>query len=145
MTHWVKKLGIASAFALALGFSLPGEASASPAFCRSGAGHPVHGRSWCIDKGFGLGRSYVRHDDDWRYPRTRYRYDNDRYRYGNDRYRTYDRWRPSWSYTPGYDWRYNNSVRTRRYGAPAYQSGWSDRYRYGSSHGGHRHDRDCRH
>lgn len=27
----------------------------APAFCRSGAGHPVWGRQWCIDKGFGLG------------------------------------------------------------------------------------------
>jgi hypothetical protein len=27
----------------------------SPAFCRSGAGHPVFGRQWCDDKGFGLG------------------------------------------------------------------------------------------
>jgi hypothetical protein len=27
----------------------------APAFCRSGAGHPVHGRQWCLDKGFGLG------------------------------------------------------------------------------------------
>jgi hypothetical protein len=26
-----------------------------PSFCRSGAGHPVWGRQWCIDKGFGLG------------------------------------------------------------------------------------------
>lgn len=26
-----------------------------PAFCRSGQGHPVHGRYWCVDKGFGLG------------------------------------------------------------------------------------------
>ncbi len=26
-----------------------------PAFCRSGAGHPVHGRRWCVEKGFGLG------------------------------------------------------------------------------------------
>jgi hypothetical protein len=26
-----------------------------PSFCRSGAGHPVHGRQWCINKGFGLG------------------------------------------------------------------------------------------
>lgn len=26
-----------------------------PAFCRSGAGHPVHGRQWCIAKGYGLG------------------------------------------------------------------------------------------
>jgi hypothetical protein len=29
--------------------------SGSPAFCRSGAGHPVWGRQWCLDKGFGLG------------------------------------------------------------------------------------------
>lgn len=27
----------------------------APAFCRSGAGHPVGGREWCLDKGFGLG------------------------------------------------------------------------------------------
>jgi hypothetical protein len=27
----------------------------SPSFCRSGAGHPVWGRQWCLDKGFGLG------------------------------------------------------------------------------------------
>ena len=27
----------------------------SPAFCRSGEGHPVWGREWCLDKGFGLG------------------------------------------------------------------------------------------
>jgi hypothetical protein len=26
----------------------------SPSFCRSGAGHPVWGRQWCLDKGFGL-------------------------------------------------------------------------------------------
>lgn len=26
-----------------------------PKFCRTGAGHPVHGRAWCIQKGFGLG------------------------------------------------------------------------------------------
>ena len=143
MTHWVKKLGIASAFALALGFSVPGEASASPSFCRSGAGHPVHGRSWCLDKGFGLGRSYVHYDDYRRSGRARV-YDRSPYRW-NDRYRTYDRWRPSWSYTPGHDWRYNNSVRTRSYRAPSYRSGWVDGYRYGSHHDGHRHDRHCRH
>lgn len=31
--------------------------SPGPAFCRSGAGHPVHGRVWCLEKGFGLGRA----------------------------------------------------------------------------------------
>jgi hypothetical protein len=31
------------------------QAQQGPAFCRSGQGHPVHGRHWCIDKGFGLG------------------------------------------------------------------------------------------
>ncbi|MGH7676908.1 MAG: hypothetical protein ACRENU_00495, partial [Gemmatimonadaceae bacterium] len=28
----------------------------TPSFCRSGTGHPVWGRQWCIEKGFGLGR-----------------------------------------------------------------------------------------
>lgn len=36
----------------------------APSFCRSGAGHPVWGRQWCVDKGFGLGR-----DDDVRWAR----------------------------------------------------------------------------
>lgn len=31
------------------------KARKGPAFCRSGAGHPVHGRRWCLQKGFGLG------------------------------------------------------------------------------------------
>jgi hypothetical protein len=31
-----------------------------PAFCRSGQGHPVHGRQWCRQKGFGLGRENSR-------------------------------------------------------------------------------------
>lgn len=26
-----------------------------PAFCRNGQGHPVHGREWCRQKGFGTG------------------------------------------------------------------------------------------
>lgn len=38
-----------------------------PAFCRSGAGHPVYGRQWCIQRGYGLGRDVrwdrVRWDD----------------------------------------------------------------------------------
>ena len=37
----------------------------APAFCRSGAGHPVWGRQWCADKGFGLG-----YDNDVRWGRT---------------------------------------------------------------------------
>jgi len=32
----------------------------APAFCRSGAGHPVHGRRWCIEKGYGLGVTSAR-------------------------------------------------------------------------------------
>ena len=37
-----------------------------PAFCRSGAGHPVHGWQWCADKGFtGAGvRNSPRQDRD---------------------------------------------------------------------------------
>jgi hypothetical protein len=41
-----------------------------PAFCRSGAGHPVHGRRWCRDKGFPLGSDRLdRRDRDDRYDR----------------------------------------------------------------------------
>lgn len=36
-----------------LGDQRPGDGS--PAFCRSGEGHPVWGREWCIEKRFGLG------------------------------------------------------------------------------------------
>lgn len=34
-----------------------------PPFCRSGAGHPVHGQEWCREKGFGLGSDRVRWED----------------------------------------------------------------------------------
>jgi hypothetical protein len=30
----------------------------APSFCRSGEGHPVWGRQWCINKGFGLGGDF---------------------------------------------------------------------------------------
>ncbi|MEJ2151462.1 MAG: hypothetical protein P8Y29_00585 [Gemmatimonadota bacterium] len=36
-----------------------GRRGRGPAFCRSGAGHPVHGRRWCAQKRFGLGRDIV--------------------------------------------------------------------------------------
>jgi hypothetical protein len=32
-----------------------GNARGGPPFCQNGQGHPVHGRPWCRDKGFGLG------------------------------------------------------------------------------------------
>lgn len=38
----------------------------APPFCRSGAGHPVHGYRWCVDKGFAPPR-YHRYDRDDRY------------------------------------------------------------------------------
>ena len=53
-----------------------------PAFCRSGQGHPVYGRQWCLDKGFGLGRSYGTWQRAW--------WDDARFRY--DRYDRYDRY-----------------------------------------------------
>lgn len=54
----------------------------APAFCRSGEGHPVWGREWCLDKGFGLGgrsdllwsRGAI-DDGDYRWPGDRDRYD----------------------------------------------------------------------
>lgn len=33
-----------------------------PPFCRNGQGHPVHGRRWCEEKGFGLGSDVGRYD-----------------------------------------------------------------------------------
>ena len=59
-----------------------GKRGRGPKFCRTGEGHPVHGREWCIEQGFGLGDA--RYDD---------RYDDDRY--GDGRYGDYDRrrWR----------------------------------------------------
>lgn len=40
-----------------------------PPFCRSGEGHPVHGREWCARKGWGGGYGYDgrydRYDDRW--------------------------------------------------------------------------------
>ena len=48
-----------------------GEARGGPPFCRNGQGHPVHGRRWCRDKGFGDGdrardrERYPRRDDRW--------------------------------------------------------------------------------
>lgn len=38
----------------------------SPRFCRTGSGHPVWGRQWCLDKGFGLGA-----ENQFRWGRTR--------------------------------------------------------------------------
>ena len=35
-----------------------------PAFCRSGAGHPVFGREWCREKGWDVGRDRTRADRD---------------------------------------------------------------------------------
>ena len=29
--------------------------SRGPKFCQNGRGHPVHGRAWCVEKGFGTG------------------------------------------------------------------------------------------
>lgn len=54
----------------------------APAFCRSGEGHPVWGREWCLDKGFGLGgrsdllwsRGAI-DDGYYRWPGDRDRYD----------------------------------------------------------------------
>lgn len=32
-----------------------GKQKAGPPFCQNGQGHPVHGRQWCREKGFGTG------------------------------------------------------------------------------------------
>jgi hypothetical protein len=57
--------------------------SRGPAFCRSGAGHPVHGRRWCREKGFGLGSD--------RLDRRDRRWDDDDRDWDDDRRRDRDR------------------------------------------------------
>ena len=42
-----------------------GQQVASPEFCRSGAGHPVHGRSWCVQRGFSLQSGTVWDRTEW--------------------------------------------------------------------------------
>ncbi|HEX6939790.1 MAG TPA: hypothetical protein VF158_10290 [Longimicrobiales bacterium] len=37
-----------------------GRRAGGPKFCRNGEGHPVHGRRWCVEKGFGLGSGWRR-------------------------------------------------------------------------------------
>ncbi|HET6567844.1 MAG TPA: hypothetical protein VFG50_07760 [Rhodothermales bacterium] len=37
-----------------------------PKFCQNGQGHPVHGRAWCEEHGFGNGR--LHYPGDYRYP-----------------------------------------------------------------------------
>lgn len=39
--------------------------SDGPPFCREGDGHPVHGRTWCVQKGFRLGANTVWREADW--------------------------------------------------------------------------------
>ncbi|HET6362341.1 MAG TPA: hypothetical protein VFH11_09790 [Gemmatimonadota bacterium] len=37
-------------------FWYPVRSDRGPSFCRSGAGHPVFGIQWCLQKGYGIGR-----------------------------------------------------------------------------------------
>jgi hypothetical protein len=37
-------------------FFYPVRSDRGPSFCRSGAGHPVFGPQWCLQKGYGIGR-----------------------------------------------------------------------------------------
>jgi hypothetical protein len=71
-----------------------------PAFCRSGEGHPVHGRQWCRDKGwdvsgtsvFDLGRARDRERErDDRAREDREREDRERDREREERNRTRNR------------------------------------------------------
>jgi hypothetical protein len=45
-------LGLSAAPLLAQGASARGGGGGGPPFCRSGAGHPVHGMAWCVQKGW---------------------------------------------------------------------------------------------
>jgi hypothetical protein len=64
MSPWIKTIVFAAFLAACSGALAAKPASADPprgfregipAFCRTGEGHPVFGRRWCIEKGFGLG------------------------------------------------------------------------------------------
>jgi hypothetical protein len=58
----------------------------APAFCRSGAGHPVHGRRWCEERGWGV---YNQGRYDSRNTTRNDRYEvNDRNRRGATNYET---------------------------------------------------------
>lgn len=57
-----------------------GKAKGGPAFCRDGRGHPVKGRRWCVDKGFGLGPVTARRVHRWDRVRWSDVYFYDRYR-----------------------------------------------------------------
>lgn len=72
-----------------------------PPFCRNGRGHPVHGRRWCVEKGFGMsGRGRGHALRDYRWERVRWvdvvildgRYDSRRYERRDDRYGRDDGW-----------------------------------------------------
>lgn len=52
----------------------PVRSDRGPSFCRSGAGHPVFGLQWCLNKGYGIGRPgavFIRGDDVFLRDRTR--------------------------------------------------------------------------
>lgn len=52
-----------------------GKKGKGPKFCQNGQGHPVHGREWCEEHGYGNGR--LRYPGDYRNPGD-YRYPNGR-------------------------------------------------------------------
>jgi hypothetical protein len=55
-------------------FWYPVRNDSGPSFCRSGAGHPVFGIQWCLQKGYGIGRPgavILRGDDVFLRDRTR--------------------------------------------------------------------------
>jgi hypothetical protein len=52
----------------------PVRSDRGPSFCRSGAGHPVFGLQWCLNKGYGIGTPgavFLRGDDVFLRDRTR--------------------------------------------------------------------------
>lgn len=52
----------------------PVRSDRGPSFCRSGAGHPVFGLQWCVQKGYGIGRHgsvFIRGDDVYLRDQTR--------------------------------------------------------------------------
>lgn len=64
MRRWMLGLLVGAGFVVGTNDGF-GQQTASPDFCRSGAGHPVHGRVWCVQRGYSLESGTVWDKAEW--------------------------------------------------------------------------------
>jgi hypothetical protein len=62
--RWIMILLVAAAATMVTAADAAAQRGAPP-FCRNGEGHPVHGRTWCVQKGFALGGGVVWRQTRW--------------------------------------------------------------------------------